>query len=113
MPLHGIGSLISSRMGALTVFAVRETSNGELAIEGQRPPSPKTLSRDIACLLSSYATPIPPTQEDPEDGHECPFRSLGLITYLRESDTYQLNRRKKDIPFEIVGYAFAIGVARR
>lgn len=80
----------------------------QLAVEGQRPPSPKTLSRDIACLLSSYATPIPPTQEDPEDGHECPFRSLGLITYLRESDTYQLNRRKKDVPFEIVGYAFAI-----
>lgn len=79
----------------------------QLVVQGQRLPSPKTLSRDIACLLSSYATPIPPNQEDPEDGNECPFRLLGLITYLRESDTYQLNRRKKEIPFEIVGYAFA------
>ncbi len=79
----------------------------QIAVEGKRLPSPVTLSRDIACLLSSYAGSVPPEQEDPEDGHNCPFRSLGLVSHLRESDTYLVNRKRKPISSAIVGFAFS------
>ena len=79
-----------------------------LRIQGQRLPSPRTLSGDINCLLSSYAAPVPPADLDPEEGHDCPFRSLGLVTHLRETDIYQVNRKTKDIPSAIVGYALAV-----
>lgn len=75
---------------------------------GQKQPAPKTLTRDVTCLLSSYARPVPPENDDPEDGQDCPFRQLGLVTYFRESDTYQLNRGTKDVPPTLLGYALAL-----
>ena len=80
----------------------------QLALEGGRPPGEKTLSRDVACLLSSYSTVLPPEATDPEEGRESPFRSLGLITQLRETGTYRVNRRREHIPPAILGYALSI-----
>ena len=70
-----------------------------------RRTAPATLKRDIACLLASYATPVPPQNSDPEEGSESPFRALDMVVQHCESDTYRLNRRKKSIPNEILGYA--------
>ncbi len=92
------------RIGCIAGF--RRQLNGS----GKRLPSPVTLSRDIACLLSSYAGSVPREQEEPEDGHNCPFRSLGLVFHLRESDTYRVNRNRKPISSAIVGYAFSKSV---
>ena len=83
----------------------------KLTLEGQRQPTTKTLNNDINCLLSSYAVQIPPTNRDPEEGQDCPFQSLGLMTHLRETDTFLANRKKKQIPSAIVGYAFSASVA--
>ncbi len=83
-----------------------------LVLEGKRLPSRKTLSRDVACLLSSYATILPPEDADPEEGRESPFRSLGLITQLRETGTYRINRRQKDIPPEILCYALSVVIPK-
>jgi len=80
----------------------------QLALDGQRLPGEKTLSRDVACLLSSYATILPPEDTDPEEGRESPFRSLGLVTQLRETGIYRMNRRQKDIPPAMLGYALSI-----
>lgn len=82
----------------------------QLAIEGHRLPSATTLNRDIGCLLSSYATPVPPVDHDPEDGHDCPLRALDLISHLRETDTYSMNRKKKDIPSMVIGYALSVAL---
>lgn len=78
-----------------------------IALENQRQPSPKTLARDIGCLLATYALPVPPEQVDPEEGQDSPFRRLELLTHYRDSGTYAFNRRVKDIPPALVGYAFA------
>lgn len=88
-----------------------EEMRRQLALDGQRLPSEKTLSRDVACLLSSYATVLPPENADPEEGRESPFRSLGLVTELRETGTYRLNRSRKDIPPAVLGYALSVALA--
>jgi hypothetical protein len=70
-------------------------------------PSPKTIDRDVACLLSSYSKKVPADQGDPEESNESPFVDLGLLTYFRDTGTYQLNQGAKDVPTEIFGYALA------
>ncbi|MCY4262701.1 MAG: DUF4007 family protein [Candidatus Dadabacteria bacterium] len=85
-----------------------EEMRRQLALDGQRLPSEKTLLRDVACMLSSYATVLPPEDVDPEEGRESPFRSLGLVTELRETGTYRLNRSRKDVPLAVLGYALSV-----
>ena len=85
----------------------QESLNRHLQFSKQRLPSPKTLERDIACLLATYARSIPPLNEDPEEANDCPFRELGLLNHFRTSGYYQLHQGQKDIPAEIFGYAIS------
>ncbi len=78
-----------------------------LELSNMRPSSPKTLARDILCLLSSYARPIPAEPGDPEDPAESPFRDLGLLTHYRDSGHYEVRREAKNIPPELFVYCLA------
>lgn len=78
-----------------------------------RPPSRDTLNRDALCLLATYGRQVPPTNEDPEEGRDSPFRELGLLTHFVESDTYQINRARKPIPSTALAYAMALGHGTR
>lgn len=78
-----------------------------LRMSERRVPSVRTLQRDIACLLSSYAQPIPPKQEDPEDSSFCPLMELGVLTYFRSSGHYQLHSGQKDIHPYLFCYALS------
>lgn len=78
-----------------------------LAAEGQRMPSARTLGADVACLLATYARPVPPPQEDPEEAIDSPFRQLGMMVHYRETDTYRIDRGPKPIPPEILCYSMA------
>jgi hypothetical protein len=80
-----------------------------LQLSESRLPSPRTLERDIACLLSSYARPIPGQHEDPEEARDCPFTELGLMSYFRDSGYYQLHQVEKKIPTRVFGYALSKG----
>lgn len=74
----------------------------------QRSPAPKTLQRDVACLLSCYATPIPSESTDPEDASDSPLRRLGLLTLFRDSNFYRRHEPNvAELPPELIGYAFA------
>jgi len=75
--------------------------------EQKRVPSAATLARDLGCMLLSYARSIPSTNDDPEDGADCPFRDLGLLSYYKTSGYYQLHQGVKDVPMEIFCYAMA------
>lgn len=79
-----------------------------LQLSERRMPSLKTLHRDVACLLQSYARSIPPEHDDPEEARECPFTELGLLSYFRTTGYYQLHQGVKDIPPHIFGYALAM-----
>lgn len=79
----------------------------QIEISRMRPPSDRTLDRDVSCLLSTYARRIPPEDSDPEDAKNCPFRELGLMTHYVGSGYYELHYRPKHLPAELIGYALA------
>lgn len=76
--------------------------------EQKRVPSAATIQRDLGCMLLSYARSIPPANEDPEDGADCPFRDLGLMTYYKTSGYYQVHHGVKEIPIEVFCYSMAL-----
>jgi uncharacterized protein DUF4007 len=77
-----------------------------LAARQKRLPSPKTLQRDLACLLASYAKDVPPTMSDPEDASDSPFRDLGLLLHFRDSGSFgRESLGPSEVPPELVPYA--------
>ena len=73
-----------------------------------RMPSPRTLDRDISCMLSTYAKKIPLEHEDPEDSPDCPFTELGLFSYFKTSGYYQVHQGLKNVPAHIFCYAMSL-----
>lgn len=78
-----------------------------LELSRQRMPSLQTLERDVACLLSSYARVIPAENDDPEEGQDCPFRELGLVSFFKTSGYFQSHQGRKDVPAELFGYSLS------
>jgi hypothetical protein len=77
-----------------------------IAARESRQPSPKTLQRDLACLLASYAKDVPPTVTDPEDATESPFRDLGLLVHFKDSGSFgRVALSPLDVPPELLPYA--------
>jgi hypothetical protein len=74
----------------------------------KKAPSTSTLARDLGCLLLSYARMIPAINEDPEDGADCPFRELGLLTYYRTSGYFRVDHGRKDISPYVFGYVMSL-----
>ncbi|MDE2784409.1 MAG: DUF4007 family protein [Gemmatimonadota bacterium] len=86
-----------------------EALRRHLAASGSRMPAQRTLERDIACLLRSYAVSVPTKLGDPEDAMDCPLGELGLLVHSCQTGFHHMNRRPKPIPHEIFGYALASG----
>ena len=85
-----------------------ESLKRHLQLSGaKRLPSDRTLERDVACFLASYARTIPPANDDPEDGADCPFRELGLLSHFKTSGYYQLHQEQRPIPSQVMGYALS------
>jgi hypothetical protein len=74
----------------------------------KRVPTASTLSRDLGCLLLSYSRSIPLTNDDPEDGADCPFRELGLMSYFRTSGYYRIHSTPKAISPFVFGYVISL-----
>jgi hypothetical protein len=75
---------------------------------GEKPPSEKTIERDLSCLVSTYSTDIPSRVVDPEDDLSCPFRELELMVTYRESGYVHLQRQRRLVTPEIVMYALEL-----
>lgn len=88
---------------AMCVDALSRNAQQALA----RQPRLKTLQRDIACLLSSYAVSLPREAVDPEEAMECPLAELDILKYFKASGQYVINQRAKEIPFKVFGYCAA------
>ena len=76
-----------------------------LELTAKRVPKLRTLERDIACMLNSYAEPIPRLNEDPEDANECPLRELSIMQYFKGTGTYSISRDAKDLSPLVLLYA--------
>ncbi len=77
----------------------------------QKVPSPTTLDRDVTCLLSSYAKPVPPQNADPEESRDCPFLEFGLLSHYSASGYYQAHRSPVGVSPQVLGYCLAIAFA--
>ena len=77
---------------------------------GERLPSANTLSRDVGCLLSSYALPLPAEPGDPKDAPDCPFRRLGLVVEHRDTAIFERRFTARALPPELLGFVFARSV---
>lgn len=84
-----------------------ESLRRHIEMARKNPPSTVTLERDLGCLLLSYARIIPAQNVDPEDGADCPFRELGLMSHFKSSGYFQINQSAKAIPAPIFGFAMA------
>lgn len=84
---------------------VVETLRRTLQLSTHRTPSIKTLERDVACMLRTYAEVLPRETGDPEDLFESPLTRLGLMTMSRHSGHFRLHRSIKPVPFSVFAYA--------
>ncbi len=84
-----------------------ESLKRQIEMTTKKPPSASTLDRDLGCMLASYARTIPSTHDDPEDGADCPFRDLGLLSFFKTSGYYQIHHEVKPIPPEVLGYTIS------
>jgi hypothetical protein len=73
-----------------------------------RTPSARTIERDVATLLQSYARPVPNRPDDPEDSAESPFQDLALLHHHSASGYYQLNYDPKNVGANLFGYAISL-----
>ena len=57
---------------------------------GEKMPATKTLHRDVAILLQSYARSVPASAHvDPEDNLDCPLRKLDLMVHRTDLDVFE------------------------
>jgi hypothetical protein len=66
-----------------------------------RPASPAMVQRDIACLLSAYASRAGVDVVDPDEIGACPLRELGLLTRHDAVNRYERARRPHGVPQEV------------
>jgi len=78
-----------------------------LVLSNQRMPNLRTLERDIACFLGSYAQQLPQQPRDPEETTTCPLVELGLMFHYKESGGYEIDRGPKSVPAWLVGYTIS------
>lgn len=92
----------SSRFERATLVAHLEQHE---RIGPRRTPSRRTLERDVSCFLGSYAVEVPYRRKDPEEEIDSPFQELLIIRHFRASGYYELNRRRKSIPPQVLRHA--------
>lgn len=92
----------SSRFERATMVAQLEQHESK---SSRRTTARKTLERDVSCLLGSYAVEVPYRRKDPEEEIDCPFQELRIIRHFRASGYYELNRRRKSVPRNVLLYA--------
>lgn len=69
---------------ALAEALLKDMSSGKA-----KPPAIKTIQREVAAVLQTYAVPVPRPLRDPEDNLGSPFHRLDLWRHLRASDRFE------------------------
>lgn len=81
--------------------------------EGGAQPNLKSIERDIAVLLQSYATSIPKETYDPEDNLDCPLRSLGLMVHKPGVRMYERRQPVRSAPPTAIAATLALAAANQ
>ncbi|WP_052501720.1 DUF4007 family protein [Thiomicrospira microaerophila] len=68
-------------------------------------PSPKTLEKDIDCLLNSYVSRVNSTKTITEDSFSCPLQELGLISQNSSKSYIAAVEKRPNFPIEVFTYS--------
>lgn len=66
-----------------------EALSEDLASARRRVPATKTIQREVAVVMQTWAVPVPRPQTDPEDNLGSPFHRLAMIRHLRATDRFE------------------------
>jgi hypothetical protein len=66
-----------------------DTLMHDLSSAKGRVPALKTVQREVAVVMQTWAVPVPRPQADPEDNLGSPFHRLDLLRHLRLADRFE------------------------
>lgn len=93
-----------------TVLA--ETLTRDLSPNRGKAPAIKTVQREVAAVMQTYAVPVPRSRSDPEDNLGSPFHRLDLWRHLCGSDRFE-RWEPTPTPPEALGLVLsALGMSR-
>lgn len=79
-----------------------ETLLRDLSRARGRAPAVKTVQREVAAVMQTYAVPVPRPRNDPEDNLGSPFHRLDLWRHLRSADRFERSEPTPTPP-EVLG----------
>lgn len=84
----------------------------EMTRQKGKPPSTRSVQREVAVVLQAYAVPIPKPQGDPEDNIGSPFHRLALLHHIRSTDRFEPGD-PTPVPVEALGLILsALGLGK-
>lgn len=93
-----------------TVLA--ETLTRDLSSNRGKAPAVKTVQREVAAVMQTYAVPVPRPQSDPEDNLGSPFHRLDLWRHLRGADRFERSEPTPTPPEALGLVLSALGMSR-
>jgi hypothetical protein len=89
-----------------------ETLTRDLSPNRGKAPAVKTLQREVATVMQTYAVPVPRPRNDPEDNLGSPFHRLDLWRYLRGADRFERSEPTPTPPEALGLVLSALGMSR-
>lgn len=77
------------RPGRFSRATLIEDLSQEICRLKGKPPAVKSVQREVAVMLQTYAAPVPRPAGDPEDNLGCPLRRLDLLRHVRATDRFE------------------------
>lgn len=89
-----------------------ETLSRDLSPNQGKAPAIKTVQREVAAVMQTYAVPVPRLRNDPEDNLGSPFHRLDLWRYLRGADRFERSEPTPTPPEALGLVLSALGMSR-
>jgi hypothetical protein len=77
-----------------------------------RAPAVKTVQREVAAVMQTYAVPVPRPRSDPEDNLGSPFHRLDMWRHLRGADRFERSEPTPTPPEALGLVLSALGMSR-
>lgn len=89
-----------------------ETLTRDLSPNRGKPPAIKTVQREVAAVMQTYAVPVPRSRSDPEDNLGSPLHRLDLWRHLCGTDRFERSEPTPTPPEALGLVLSALGMSR-
>lgn len=89
-----------------------ETLSRDLSPNQGKAPAIKTVQREVAAVMQTYAVPVPRPRSDPEDNLGSPFHRLDLWRNLRGAERFERSEPTPTPPEALGLVLSALGMSR-